>query len=298
MGGGKGGSSPSSTNTIQNADPWSGVQPYLTSGYQQLNQLYAQPGPKLYPYQTYADKDPLTQASQDYTRSYVENVLPSDLDAMRSSYGTLLGAADVRNNPYLDQAAIGAIRPLVEQLQQNILPGIRGGAMQTGQYGGSRQGLAEANAISQSMRNMGDITSGMYSNAYQQGLDSLAKAMVFSPQMIEMSNLPASMMAQLGAQNEAEQQRAIDEAKYRYEYEQKLPYIKASDYMQLLQGQTGGTTTSNSSSMGGQYGSNPMMSALGGAAGGYALGSSALGTSLGMTGPWGAALGAALMLMS
>lgn len=61
-------------------------------------------------------------------------------------------------NQYLDQSINGAIaqnRLGFQQLQddstknllQNIMPSIRGGAIAAGQYGGSRQGIAEGNAI-------------------------------------------------------------------------------------------------------------------------------------------------------
>src|SRR5213079_1879183 len=50
-----GGSGGGSSTTVQKADPWAGVQPYLAQGYQQLSSLY-QPGqgPQYYPGQTLA----------------------------------------------------------------------------------------------------------------------------------------------------------------------------------------------------------------------------------------------------
>lgn len=53
MGGGSGGGN---STTTQKADPWEGVQPYLTQGYQQLSQLYGPDaqGPQYFPGQTLA----------------------------------------------------------------------------------------------------------------------------------------------------------------------------------------------------------------------------------------------------
>lgn len=293
MGGGKGGGGGGTTTTLQKSDPWSGIQPYLTKGYEDLSKLYSGAGPQLYPDQTYAAPSPIRRAAQQYELNYAANGLPQDINAIRSSYGSLLNAADVNSNPYLAQAAEGAIRPVVDQLQQNILPGIRSGAMQTGQYGGSRQGLAEGNAITGATRAMGDMTSGMYSDAYSKGLDSMSKAMLFGPQMIQMGTAPAQYMRAAAGENEAEAQKAIDEAKYRYEYGQKLPFSKLADYLGLLQGSPGGQTTATQS--GGMYGGNPVASALGTGMAGYSLGGAMLPEMAGIAGgPMG--MGLALLL--
>lgn len=247
--------------TTQKADPWSGVQPYLTEGYQRASQLYAPgQGPELFPNQMYVGSDPLTTQSRQMTLDYAQSGMPQDINAMRGGYGTLLGAADVMNNPMLARAAEGAIRPVTQQLTEQILPNIRGGAVQTGQYGGSRQALAEGTAIDRAVRSMGDITSNMYSNAYQQGLGTLSSALGMAPQMLQLSQMPAQTIGQLGALSEADQQKALQEQMYRHEYAQKQPYSMLSDYMQLLQGAAPYGSQVSSQSGGG--GSN-VMPALG-----------------------------------
>jgi hypothetical protein len=223
--------------TTQKADPWSGVQPYLLEGYGRASSLYAPGnGPELFPGQMYVGNDPLTSQSRQMTLDYAQGQMGNDVNAMRGGYGTLLGAADVMNNPMLAQAAQGAIRPVAEQLTEQILPNIRGGAVQTGQYGGSRQGLAEGTAIGKATRAMGDITANMYSNAYQQGLGTVGGALSMAPQMLQLSQAPAQAIGQVGALNEADAQKALQEQMYRHEYEQKQPYSQLSDYLQLLQG--------------------------------------------------------------
>lgn len=77
-------------------------------------------------------------------------------------------------NPYLlrslgagvDLASAGFrsnVGDITDALQRNVLPGIRGGAIMSGQYGGSRQGIAEGNALS-------DFTRQLTNAANQQGL--------------------------------------------------------------------------------------------------------------------------------
>lgn len=67
--------------------------------------------------------------------------------------GVDLGNAGYRSN----------VESLTDTLQRQILPDIRGGAIASGQYGGSRQGIAEGNAIS-------DFTKQLTNTNLQQSL--------------------------------------------------------------------------------------------------------------------------------
>ena len=50
-------------------------------------------------------------------------------------------------NPYLAANANAITQQTTQNLQNNILPSINSGAMAAGGFGGSRQGIAQANAI-------------------------------------------------------------------------------------------------------------------------------------------------------
>jgi hypothetical protein len=293
-GGGKGGeqSAPQQTTTVQKADPWGGVQPFLTEAYGRASELYGPTakGPELYPNQMYVSPDPLRLEARSQMEDYARTQMPSDIGGIRGAYGTLLGAADVNANPYLAAAAQGAIRPITQQLTEEVLPQIRGGAIQTGQYGGSRQGLAEGTAIGKATQAMADRTAQMYSDAYGKGLDTMTRAMLFGPQVMQLSQLPYQTLEQLGAAKETDEAQKLQEQMYRYEYGQKIPYTMLSDYLGLLQGAGGyGTTTGITTAPGVQSYSNPVMGALGGASAGASL-----APLLGVAGPWSALGGAAL----
>lgn len=289
MGKGGGGTS----TTVQKADPWSGVQPYLTSAYQKASNLYENTdGPQMYPGQTYVSPSDLTLESRGAIEDYARNGMNTDINSIRGSYGTLLGAADVNNNPYLYAAAQGAIRPVFEQLTEQALPSIRSGAINTGQYGGSRQALAEGTAIGKATQAALDTTAGMYSDAYNQGLDTMTKAMLFGPQIMSLSQMPAQTLGQLGAAQEGDQQKALSEAMSRWDYSQNLPYQQLSNYLNLLNGASPYSSTTSS-----QYGGSgsPLLGALGGvtAAGSLIDG----GLAYGLTNPfsWPLLLGGGLL---
>ena len=90
-------------------------------------------------------------------------------------------------NPHLDQQISGAIgmnRLGFQQMQddsnenllENVLPSIRGGAIAAGQYGGSRQGIAEGNAIGQQQKELARATSMFGQNATNAAVGAKANA--------------------------------------------------------------------------------------------------------------------------
>lgn len=260
-----GGGQTQQTQTVQKADPWGGVQPYLLKGYNNLNTLYDQPGPYAYPGQTTAGPDPLRQQAQQYDINYAQQGAVNDIGKIGGAYDTLLNAPNVNNNPYLNQAVQGAIRPMVDNFSESVLPGIRSGAMQTGQYGGSRQGIAEGIAAGKLSRNIGDVSSQMYGNAYQQGMDSLSKAMLFGPQMLQLGQYPSQILRGVAQERETTDQANINDQRRLFDYYQNLPNKKLSDYLTQLQGAGYGSSTSTGTSQVPSYGGNNTLGTIGGA---------------------------------
>lgn len=72
-------------------------------------------------------------------------------------------------NPYLDQVVQGATRSLNRNFTDNTLPAIRQEAVQAGQVGGSREGVAQGIAASRLNEDVSDITARLYANAFDQG---------------------------------------------------------------------------------------------------------------------------------
>ena len=88
----------------------------------------------------------------------------------------LLAAGDPSSNPYFQQAVQSAIRPVTQQFQEQVMPGIKSGAIGAGQMGSSRQGVAEGIASRGYMDTVGDITANMGNSAYAQGLQAMQAA--------------------------------------------------------------------------------------------------------------------------
>jgi hypothetical protein len=82
----------------------------------------------------------------------------------------LTGRADTST---LAPVVQSAFRRLGEGFNEQVLPGIRGNAIASGQYGGSRQGIAEGLASRGLLYSMGDVANNMYNQAYQQAQQNM-----------------------------------------------------------------------------------------------------------------------------
>ena len=220
-----------------------------------------------------------------FSDSQYSGLLSGEVDA--STFGPL---ADAYRNE-----AMG-------QLTGEVLPGIRSSMVQHQPGGSTRGDIIQANAVAAASQNINDNLAKAEFSAYNQAQDRRmgAAQMGLGAQQFGMgqgaagagigqdylgqyptimsaplSNLAA--MDQVGQQRQAMQQKGIDSALSRYEYESQLPSIGLQNYLAAISGDYGSNVTST-----GPAGPNPLITALAGGAG-MALG-----------GPIGAAAGTGL----
>jgi len=136
--GGGGGSSETTT-----AEPWAGIQPYLTKGFQEAAGIYDKFSPAYYGGVTQAGFSPDQLTAQAGVRDWATKGSPNVMNPALSAYqyGTGTSVVDVAKNPYVKDMAAQAAKDAYGQLNP-ALAGIRGGAIQSGGYGGGRQGIA------------------------------------------------------------------------------------------------------------------------------------------------------------
>lgn len=179
-----------------------------------------------------SQKSFLTPMYADAARAARQNTVadftPYQLQAQQMGYDTALGmqpyaqnamagndflssgaVLNPDSNPYLSQYASSAVRPVFENLMQNVMPGIRTDAAISGNAGGSRQGIAEGLATQGALKTAGDITSGLYSNAYGQGLGAMTQGLGLAPQTANLGLLPANVINQIGGEQQALQQQKL-----------------------------------------------------------------------------------------
>ena len=169
------------------------------------------------------------QGKTDYVGGERVNAPAQNNINLTDTFGSLLGGG---NNSALMQSlqAGNALTSAQQQqnqadmtqnLQRNVLPGIRSGAIASGQYGGSRQGIVESNAISDFTKQLNNSntqiglansanTAAQLANSYESGQNrSLSAAQALSGQQYGAASQNSSQqqqanLANMGASNDAQ----------------------------------------------------------------------------------------------
>ena len=264
-------------STIEKADPWKPIQPYLLYGAGEAYRLYNQEGPKMYPGEQILGYTPLEQAGMGgLVKNATETVAPMAQGMTNAvNYATSGKLLRPESNPALQAYMRSAVQPVFQGLTEQYLPAIRSGATKAGSYGGSRQGIAEALAAQRAMQTAGNITSGLAAKGYEAGLNATTKAMAMAPIAANLSASPYMTLSQVGqAQRDLAQARLNEQIK-RYEYNQTLPYAKLAQYVNTVVGSGGGgqfKQLSSTSETAGRSTGSRVVGGLGGAAAGAAAG--------------------------
>lgn len=244
---GKGGGTETTTQT---SEPWEGYQPYIKDIASQAQNLYETYTPQYYPGQTVAGFAPLQTQGFGIQEAFAQgggaNLQNQALGA--AGYGLGSSILDVAQNPYVTGMADAAIRRAYDPLAKQ-LAGIRGGAVRSGGYGGSRQGIAEGTAIGAANRNALDAAANIYGQAYDQGLGHQLGTMGRVPSLMSSGFGLGSQLANIGQQQQAQQQQEINAAIQAHEFQQQLPYSQLSQYANVfnpLSSFGGGTATTTS----------------------------------------------------
>jgi len=219
--------------------------PYMSDIYQQAQARYNEGPQQFFPGQTYAG---LTEDMEVAEQQLRANLVPQQglADNILSAQNySLMSPQNLASNPYLAGATEAALRPIYSQAQ-GLLQQARRDATGAGQLGGTRQAILEQGVIGDYMQRAGDISSTMYSDAYQQAQANQLKALAMSPQTQQAITAPAMQLGALGTAEQQRSQQAIDEARMRFEFAQQAPDEALSRYSNIAGSNIlpGGSTTS------------------------------------------------------
>tara|TARA_R100001530_G_scaffold96279_1_gene66957 strand:- start:2280 stop:3158 length:879 start_codon:yes stop_codon:yes gene_type:complete len=265
-------------STTNRNEPWSGQSAYLSDMYGQAQNLYNQGPMQFYPERLTALPSQTQLQGEDLAeliaRGGQSTLAGAAVPAMQFQLG---GPANLANNPYIAGATQAALRPLYTQTQ-GLLQQARRGATGAGQLDSSRQAILEQGVIGDYLTKAGDISSSMYNQAYSDALKTQTAALSQLPTALSSIMAPSQSLMQLGNIETARQQQAINDARARFEFEQKAPYQALQNYSQIAgQNILPGTQT--------QTAGDPLLDPAGtlvGGAGGYAIGSGMAGTLAGL----------------
>lgn len=277
----------SSQTVVQKTEPFAQQLPFLTDVFNRAKAIANAPGPTLPSFSVTAPLQPDQIKAQSLLRANALGPAQSFVNNVVGANEYLLGPVLDPNNPVLTGAIQASIYPTFQALRESVLPGLEQQFLAEGTTGSSRQGIAQGQAVQGAAREALN-SSRLLTNEYMSNaLDAFTKGIALSPQTMDLTTAPVTQLEAVGAQNRDLVQSQLDEAAARHSFAQNLPALKLADYAALVSGNFGGTSTSTAT--GADIRQNRLLTALGGASTGAALGSSLSGAA--WAGPAGAAIG-------
>lgn len=147
------------------------------------------------------------------------------------------------SNPALQATIDAGVRPIIETLMEQALPTIRGGAVTNGQFGGSRQGIAEGLATGRAAQAVGDTSAKIASAGYGQGLDAMTKGLQLAPSIASAQSLPGLTTSGVG-----DVRQGLEQAKLTSNMQsQLLPLMFGKELAGIAAGIPGGSSTTSAS---------------------------------------------------
>ena len=247
-------------------------------------QKYAATVPQRYQGPTTASFTPEQVTGQEMALSATPGINEIGANAAKANnFYTSGNIWDPAANPNLQGAIDAAVRPVYTNLTEKALPAIRSGSIQSGNFGGSRQGIAEGAAIRDAGTIAGDISSKISQDQYATNVGAQQRAIAMAPTVQGAQTTGATVTSGVGDVRQAMDQAHLNAAQNAFNFDQYAPFMNARDILSIIQGLPGGSTVST----GNTPQTNPIMSSLGGAASGAALGSAimpGIGTGVGAIG--------------
>lgn len=181
-------------------------------------------------------------------------------------------------------------------------------AAEAKELGNAFAGLAlnDRNLQAQQFAQQQQLGAGEYSRTldrnqalYNQERSFQQQAAAMAPQLAQQDYNDLAQLAQIGGSREGLAQNIINEQMNRYNYNAHAQEQQLMSYLQAIQGNNAGSTVTGAQNVAGGGGSrtNPIMSGIGGALGGYSLAGSLAGTAFAVNPLLGAGIGAGLGIL-
>lgn len=242
----KGGGSQTST---QSNDPWAGQQPYLTTGFAEAQKNYQAGGPAYYEGNTVAAPGNTTQQAQALQIQRATNGNPMANAAQTNLTNTINGDY-LNGNPMLAanfQAGAGEIT----KAYQNATAGVDSNANAGGRLGSGMQAFYRNQEADTLAKNLGNLYTNTYYNNYNTERGNQMNAASMAPSFAANDYQDLNALSDVGTAQDTYSQNLVNADIDRYNYNQNLPNNNLANYMNLIQGNYGGTSTSTQKAGGG-----------------------------------------------
>lgn len=234
-----------SQTSTQKADPWAGQQPYLTYGFEQAKSNYNSGGPSYYSGSTVADPSAVTTMAQGLQTNRA-------LASNRLNDATINGSF-LNGNPYLD-ANFQAGADSITKAYDNAVNGQRSGFAAGNRNGSGMEAYYKNQENDTLAKNLGNLYGQTYYTNYN---NERANQINAANNFTDLNAL-----GEVGAAQDTHNQDIINANIDRWNYNQNLANDKLANYMNLIQGNYGQSSTTTQKAAGGSGIGNALGTAL------------------------------------
>lgn len=211
-------------------------KPYFNTAMQGATDMYNKGG-----FAPVVGMSDATKLGLETNLGLADNIESNIMPGAQNSFMSLLNS-NLVNSSELQNAIGAATNPVMQQLERYAVPQTQDAALAAGQFGSSRQGVAEGLARSDANQQMANIGSSMSWNALQQDQQNKQFANSNLNSFLAALQTPANLRTGVGGIQEGYQQDAAD-----------APMNNLMRYFQLVQSMNPGSnsTTTQTQSMSG-----------------------------------------------
>jgi hypothetical protein len=202
--------------------------------------------PERYPGSQIAGFDPSQMRGQNMALNAAERQNNLLGEASRTNNFLMGDIWNPDSNPYLKRAIGAATRPITENFEETVMPGIADEFIGAGQeFGGSRRGVAEGIAGGKYLDAIGDTSSKLVQDQYANNLNANVRALTLAPQTANALTTPAQTVSGVGDIRQKMDQALLNENVSNWNFDQNAPFLHAKELLSLIGGLPGGTATSS-----------------------------------------------------
>lgn len=234
-----GGSGGGQNTTVQKSDPWPEQQPYLTYGFQQAQNQYQSDTPKYYEGDTVAPLSNTTNQAMDLQTQRALSGSPVTSGAQNLATSTLNGDY-LNSNPYMD-ANFAAGTDAITKAYNSAINQNTAGAVGSGRYGSGMQMFANNQAQDTLAKNLNNLYGQTYFQNYNNERGNQMQTMGAAPNLAAADYTDLGKLSDVGALKDQYAQSIKDADVNKWNYNQNLPANKLGQYMGLIQGNYGGS---------------------------------------------------------
>jgi hypothetical protein len=238
-----------STTTTTKSDPWEGQQPFLKTGFESIKNTYIDPTtgnvsgnklPDYYPGQTIATDSPETQAALQARTGRALYGSPLTTAAQGELTKTLRGDY-LNNNPYIDATYDKAARGVTRNYNEVINPGIDSAFTKAGRFGSGAYAAARNSADKTLGGELAGLATNIYGQNYSNERQNQVQGQLYAPDLANQDYYDINQLSSVGDYRTNLAQAQIDADRAKYQYNNTKDQQALQQYMDLIQGNYGGT---------------------------------------------------------